>query len=649
MIDVERERRLRQQIEAADNAYYDNDKPIMSDNAYDLLKRSYEAEFGSLDYVPGNVKEGFEQYTHPVQLLSLNKLYDDDPDIETKLRNILKKFGTTCVQPKIDGLTVAAYPQKDGSYKFVTRGKGGITGEVLPAFISQYTGKGKVKGNFAVRGEVFLTKKNFETVQQLQKQNGEELFSNPRNAAAGILRNKEKSPYIDYLSYVVYDIPGSHNSIEQTLMLLSQTCFPLIENHLLKGKDTILVLRNYYHKLSEQNIPVDGLVLKAYSLEDSYYKLGQTQHHPNNAIAWKCAANVYETAIKDVTWQVGRDKITPVAELDPVEIQGTLVSRATLHNLGFFKKLNLRYGDIISICKSGEVIPKVLAVTEHSENNFIMAPVICPCCKKRLEIVSGNSTAELKCNNDSCAERLVQTIAYLAGKDVLNINGLSENTARKIVELFGTSNGELMIFDLTVRDILKIPGFAQKSAEKLYSNLLKVLQTPISIPVLFKACCVTGISGAVGVALKKKFKTLDNIIIALQDYNILKKTEGIGVRIANVLISEEFKRKFHAVLELFDIEKETADDFTSSQTLANTVWVVTGKLPISRVKVEELIKANGGTVSGAVSTATDYLLTADVTSKSTKSRKAQELNVKIVNYDYLLSVIKQNNKEEGKQ
>ena len=139
MRDVERERRLRQQIEAADKAYYDNDSPIMSDNEYDLLKRSYEAEFGSLDYVPGNVKEGFEQYTHPVQLLSLNKLYDDDSDIETRLRSILKKFGPTCVQPKIDGLTVAAYPQKDKSYKFVTRGKGGLIGEVLPAFISQYT------------------------------------------------------------------------------------------------------------------------------------------------------------------------------------------------------------------------------------------------------------------------------------------------------------------------------------------------------------------------------------------------------------------------------------------------------------------------------------------------------------------------------
>lgn len=642
MRDVERERRLRQQIEAADKAYYDDDNPIMSDNEYDLLRRSYEAEFGSLDYVPGNVKEGFEQYTHPVQLLSLNKLYDDDSDIETRLRSILKKFGPTCVQPKIDGLTVAAYPQKDKSYKFVTRGKGGIIGEVLPAFISQYTGKGKVKGNFAVRGEVFLTKRNFEAVQKLQKQNGEEPFSNPRNAAAGILRAKEKSPYIDYLSYVVYDIPGSHNSVEQTLMLLSQTCFPVIENHLLRGKDTIIILRNYYHKLLEKNIPIDGLVLKAYSLEDSYYNFGQTQHHPNNAIAWKRAAKVYETTIKDVTWQVGRDKITPVAELDPVEIDGTMISRATLHNLGFFRKLNLRYGDIIAICKSGEVIPKVLSVTEHSENKLIVAPVVCPCCKKRLEIVSGTVTAELKCNNDNCAERLIQTIAYLASKDVLNINGLSDNTARKIVELFGTSNGELMIFDLTVRDIMKIPGFAQKSAEKLYKNLLKVLQTPVSIPVLFKACCVTGIGGAVGASLKKKFKTINNIVAALQDYNTLRKTEGIGIRIANILISDEFKRKFQAVLELFDVEEEKAsEDFQSSKLLTNTIWVITGKLPISRVKVEELIKVNGGEISGAVTTATDYLLTADVTSNSVKSRKAQEFNVKIVTYDYLLNMINQ--------
>ena len=636
MIDYDRERKVRQKIQAADKAYYDDDKPIMTDEEYDKLKRSYEEEYGVLDYVPGNVKEGFEQFTHPVPLLSLNKLFDDDSDINSKISDIAKKFGTVCLQPKIDGLTVAAYPNADGSYKFVTRGRGGVTGEVLPAFIPSLSGTNMKAGKFSVRGEAFITKPNFKTIQQLQVSKGEEPFSNPRNAAAGILRNKEKSPYLDYLSYIVYDIPGSHGSVKQDLEFLAQTNFSVISYKVSNGKDLLLLIRNYWQWLSEQDMPVDGVVLKTYDMEDSYYVLGQTKHHPNNAIAWKRAADIYETKVTSVIWQVGRDKITPVAQLEPVEIDGTTISRATLHNFGFFKKLKLKRGDIVSLCKSGEVIPKVLSVTQRTGKFPIAAPSICPSCSHKLEVFSHDDIFDIRCINSECKERIVQNIAFLAGKDVLDIKGLSESTARKIVDKFGTASRELVIFDLTVKDILSLPGFAQKSAENLYKNLLKSLQKPVTIPVLFKTCCVTGIGGSIGSILEKKFKDIDNIISALDNPLTLKRIEGIGDKTAAILTSDTFKAKLGAVLELLTVVEP---EEKTEGPLTGTVWVITGKLPISRTQVEGLIMENGGSIAGAVSRKVDYLLTADITSNSTKTKKAQEFGVKIVTYDYLLSLI----------
>ena len=636
MIDYDRERKVRQKIQAADKAYYDDDKPIMTDEEYDKLKRSYEEEYGVLDYVPGNVKEGFEQFTHPVPLLSLNKLFDDDSDINSKISDIAKKFGTVCLQPKIDGLTVAAYPNADGSYTFVTRGRGGVTGEVLPAFIPSLSGTNMKAGKFSVRGEAFITKPNFKTIQQLQVNKGEEPFSNPRNAAAGILRNKEKSPYLDYLSYVIYDIPGSHGSVKQDLELLSHTNFSVINYKVSNGKDLLLLIRNYWQWLSEQDMPVDGVVLKTYDMEDSYYVLGQTKHHPNNAIAWKRAADIYETKVTSVIWQVGRDKITPVAQLEPVEIDGTTISRATLHNFGFFKKLKLKRGDIVSLCKSGEVIPKVLSVTQRTGKFPIAAPSICPSCSHTLEVFSHDDIFDIRCTNSECKERIVQNIAFLAGKDVLDIKGLSESTARKIVDKFGTASRELVIFDLTVKDILSLPGFAQKSAENLYKNLLKSLQKPVTIPVLFKTCCVTGIGGSIGSILEKKFKNINSIIAALDNPLTLKRIEGIGDKTATVLTGDIFKAKLSEILELLTVAEP---EEKTEGPLKGTVWVITGKLPISRTQVESLIMENGGDIAGAVSRKVDYLLTADITSNSTKTKKAQEFGVKIVTYDYLLNVI----------
>lgn len=632
-----KQQELREKIRAADKAYFEDDKPIMSDGTYDALKREYEQKYGKLNEIPGNVKEGFMSFTHPIPLLSLDKIFDDDVSVDSKLSTTMKRFGdTVCLQPKYDGLTVAAYPGKDGSCTFVTRGRGGIEGEILPFFISAYTGSNVITGNFTVRGEVYLTKSNFLQIIKQQKAAGEEPFSNPRNAAAGILRNKERSPYLDYLSYVVYEIPGSCLSTKEQLTLLKEkTRFPVTEslvcNHSLAEN-----IHDYYSELLDKDIPVDGVVIKTYDMNDSVKKLGVTKHHPNNAVAWKKAADIYQTAIKKVTWQVGRDKLTPVAELDTIEIDGTKVSRATLHNYGFFKKLKLGQGDILNICKSGEVIPKVLSVHERSDGYRFPRPVLCPSCKQPLEIIEHDDIADIRCTNDHCFERVVQNISYLVSKDVLNVKGLSESTARKIVEMHGTAEGELVIFSLTVQDILKLPGFADKSARNLYNSLLEALQRPVTIPTLIKACCVTGIGGSVGNALVKRYKTLPMLKEALANVDQLKKIPGIGDKTAAILTSIPFKAKLYAIEELLTVTEPTT---VEGGKLCGTVWCITGKLPISRVSVENLIQQNGGEITNTVNNRVDYLLTENIVSSSIKNRRAMELGIRRVTYDYLLTLL----------
>lgn len=635
------EKGLRKKIEAADYAYYDQDNPIMSDKEYDNLRRSYEEQFGSLDYVPGKVKEGFETFQHPVPLLSLDKIYDDDPDIADKIESVLDKFGgVVMLQPKIDGLTVAAY-KIENEVIFVTRGRKGIEGEVLPVFIPSLSSSSVIiNSDITARGEAYLSKTNFEEIRKIQEEQGEALFTNPRNAAAGILRNKDVSPYLSYLSYLVYEIPGSDLSVKDQLEILrEQTKFTVIggkicNDHLLEN------IRLMYDELKDKDIPIDGIVIKPYSLENSYTLLGQTMHHPNNAIAWKRAADIYQTTVTNVIWQTGRERITPVAVLKPVDIDGTTVTRATLHNYGFLKKLQLRKGDTVNICKSGEVIPKILSVYQRTTGLLFSKPAFCPSCEYPTEVYTHDDITDVCCVNPYCQERIVQNMDFLASKEVLNVKGFSKDTARKIVKLYGTQEKELILFSLTINKILKIPGFAKKSAENLYRALLDSLSKPVTIPVFIKACCVSGIGASVGKILEKEFGTLVKIRDALNNRKKLEAIQGIGNKTATILSGSEFISKFDALEELLTVTESE----TQQGTLSGTVWVITGKLPISRVQAENVIQSNGGTVTTTVSKKTDYLLTTDIVSSSRKMQKAKELGVKIVSYDYLLSMISKERK-----
>ena len=620
-------------IEKANDAYYNEDDPIMTDEEYDSLVTEIP------DYVPGDLKEGFVRVKHPQPLLSLDKIHADDTKLKEKLLDILSKYENICIQPKIDGLTIAAYT-KEGTTSYVTRGNGAV-GELLPNF----NNFGAIKQNvLSVRGEAYITKTHFEEIIKDQILRKEQPFKNPRNAAAGILRNKEKSRYLKYISYMVYEVLGTQVSVKEQLEILKQTpftvvpTFELIDNSVQGLQYLIQVI---WRRCLETDIPVDGLVLKPYTKRNTLSLWGTTGHHPNNAIAWKQASDIFEIPIRDITWQVGRFKLTPVAEIEPTEMNGTTVSRATLHNLKFVKDLKLAPGDIIKVCKSGEIIPKVLGIAERGTEEPFVQPDICPCCGKPLR----ETEIDLCCTNEECEERLAQQISFLASRPVLDIRGLSYSTAIKMAKhIEGNEQKELAIFSFTKKDILSLQGFADKSAEKLYANIQKALKTPQTIGTIFKACCVQGIGSDVGDALEVKFKTPEAIRRALDYPFILKSVKNIGPATIDILTTKSFKERLDKVLSIFTIaNKETNNNSSNNDLgkLAGTVWCITGRHPVPRDVLAKKISEHGGKITSSVSSNTSYLLIAKEDSQSTKTQKAKALGIQLVTYSEFLEMIEE--------
>ena len=659
-------------IKAADKAYYDDDSPIMTDKEYDTLRSLFIIKYGkkALDYVPGGVKTEFDKYRHPVPLLSLGKVHDDDPEAEKKLQRFVDKVGykNILIEPKIDGITIAAVlkDESSGECQFVTRGRGGIEGEILPRFISKYSGKNANNTGCTVRGEAFIMDSNFNKILEIQKNNGEKPFANSRNAVAGILRNIDGSPFVDYLSYIAYEIPGSNKDVFYQLERIEfGTAFMTVPafgyNNREYGFTNISSLKESLQKfyndwiegdvilvcgLKSSEIPIDGLVLK-YNLDGSYEKFGVTGHHPNNALAWKKTADEYETQVRDITWQVGRDSVTPVAELEPIDIDGTTVSRATLHNLGFFNRMALSAGDTVVICKSGEIIPKILRVSQRGEGERFEAPDSCPSCGFGLVATSriekdGREVAELCCENPECPQRVAQNIAFLASKDVLDIRGLSASAALKIVEANAPCD-ETVIFSLSAQDIESLPKFAKVSADNLYTAIKAAQDKRISLSLLVKAACVTGIGNTIGKILEDNFKTLDNILSLTRES--LSGINGIGPKTIDVLTSDEFKRKLKSISECLNYQEADEEEEEKENLAASgTVWVITGKFivgdrHITRDEIVKMIESIGGTVENSVTKDTDYLLVSSKDTVSSKAQKAKKYGTRIVTFGFLQGLL----------
>ena len=640
-------------IKSADNAYYNLNNPTMTDQEYDALRTDYIEKYGSddLNYVPGNSITS-RKFKHPIEVTSLAKV---DEDEVAKLKSEIKRLGSVVIEPKYDGLTVVAYPKEDGSYFFVTRGSGS-EGDILKWFKNEKLTGSNTK--YAIRGEAFMTQENFEKMNADLIKNGEEPKANPRNAAAGILNpaRKEVSPYLNLISYICYDVIGLDVSESEKLnYITANTPFEATSFYVFNSGDDLDTIVKYIsnrrNEIVENNTyPIDGMVVKS-NEDGSLKKFGSTDHHPKNAFAVKSCQSAVYSILENVSWQLGKTgALTPVAEFDPIHILGSTVSKASLSNPDEIKRLSLKIGDKIGVIKAREIIPKIV-INNGGGNKDIVIPDKCPSCGQSL-IKNG---PVLQCQNELCNEKIAQKIAFMGSKKVLNIDGLSIQTARKIVNYFYynytdllESEGQNIIFYLKKEDILKLDGFSEKSANNLYKSIQDVtLPNKVSIPRFIKACCVDSIGEDVGKILAMEYSSLQSMYDALSPtmrskdeytfiHDKLNSLDGIGKETAKVVLSEDFWTSINNLWSYIEpADYELPNTEFSDSNISGKIFVLTGKMPKKRNEYEAMITSKGGIVAGSVSKNTDYLVIADVRSTSSKAVKARKLGTKLISPEEL--------------
>ena len=628
-------------IDKLDWAYYNEDNSLVSDTEYDEYRRIYENKYGDLNYVSGVPSKDFESFKHPIPVTSLAKIKAGELDELHRWREMLD---TIAIEPKFDGLTVVAYP-KDGKWRFVTRGSG-VEGEILPNFISQYEQEdGWGDCRYAIRGEAFLTQKAFSEIVADQTERGEKPFKQIRNAAAGILRSKERSRYIDKLSYICYDVLGFDVSESQKSRFIeTNTPFDSVDifaTIVLDKSDEYVEaqIEKCFKFYQDAGVPVDGVVIKS-EMNDSLQKLGFTGHHPRNAAAWKPGRTEVVTVVRDVIWQMGRGKATPVAVLDPVELDGTTVTRASLHNASMIKELGLKIGAKVTVYKANQIIPQIGEVLEPGDKDIVLD--VCPACGGPLEDVNGQQF----CNNPACDERIAQDIAFVGGKDVLNIDGLSIETARKMVAYWKKIHPDerpvyTLMFTFNQEMLMALEGFAEKSAEKLYGSI-QAASRNVDLPRFIKALCLPGIGTDVGKILADEFGSLEKLLQKLAEepspQEMLQEINGIGPKTAEVVSSAEFSlavKNLQQYVSIATYEKQEvpAGDF------AGKIFVLTGKMAQPRSYYVELIEKAGGKEGKSVSGKTDYLVIQDVNSTSSKAVKAREMGTKLISPEELVELL----------
>ena len=631
-------------IQQADKEYYELDNPSMTDAEYDELRRSYIEQYGTedLDYVPGNASEDFEKFRHPTPVISLEK-WTKGKDEEKDLRAKIEKLWPVEIQPKFDGLTVVAYPNADGSCKFVTRG-GGDVGEVLPNFIPEYEGAGINNSDYAIRGEVFITPENFERLNAALVADGEESKKSIRNIASGLVRRKDRSPYLDLLSFVVYDLPGQDMTpAEMRKIVGEQTKFTFADGYSFETVDEVIegVERIHDDILSLGIYPVDGMVIKSCQ-QNSGYRFGSTAHHVRNAVAWKTieAQEEFETTLIDVIWQMGKKKATPVGVIEPTNIDGATVNRVTLNNAAWIKERGIKLNSRIAVRRSGHVIPNFVRVIEPGNKDIVLD--VCPACGGPLEEINGQQF----CINPDCSERIARNIAFMASKDVLDINGLSIETARKLVDHWkkghpGERFNQNIIFRTSVKDFEQLEGFGERSALKIRQAIVR-RQTNVELPRFIKACCIPGLGIDIGKKLADHFGSLENMEEELDPsknylgYEKLKAIKGIGPVVAEKIACDDaFWNAVDALKQFVTIAPYQKEESVVVGDFVGKVFVLTGKGPQSRSYYENLIVEAGAKVGKAVNSKTDFLVMADVNSTSSKAKKARELGTELISYEKL--------------
>ena len=643
---------LRKEIAEHDRRYYLDAAPTISDQQYDKLYRELrelEGKFPELvtpesptQRVGGAPLEGFKQVTHRTPMLSLDNTYSEEEvaDFFRRLQRLLP--GETIdavIEPKVDGVAISILYRRGLLEYAATRGNG-VTGDDVTANVRTIRAvplrlNGSVPEEVEVRGEVFLPKQVFASLNAEREQTGEPLFANPRNTAAGSLKQLDPALVARRkLSAIFYGfglLTGDEVSThQQALARLKTWGLPThekiwIAQSVEEVTEAIQTLGRMRHDF---RFEMDGAVVKIdrYDLRE---QLGYTSKAPRWAMAYKYPSERAETRVRSIKVYVGRSgKLTPVANLDPVFVSGTTVSRATLHNGEEIRRKDVREGDVVVIEKSGEIIPAVVEVlkdrrTGH-EKPFDM-PSRCPSCGEPVARLAGQ--VDVRCTNVECPEQVRRRLEHFAHKGALDIEGLGQMMVEQLVEK-GLVKRVDHIYELDETKLSRLDRMGKKSI----SNLLNGIEASKKQPLwrLIFGLGITHIGSTAARELATHFKTLEAIQRASLEELIRVPNTGEVVATSirdwfqnadNIALIKALKR--HGL----NLGEANRDEVVSN-TLRDTSWVITGTLSESREVFEELIRRNGGRTTGSVSKKTDYLLVGE--DAGGKLKKGRQLGVKIV-------------------
>ncbi|MCF0132736.1 MAG: NAD-dependent DNA ligase LigA [Blautia sp.] len=634
-------------LRLASKAYYSEDREIMSNYEYDAMYdelEKLEKETGIILANSPTVNVGFEavetlpKETHETPMLSLDK---------TKDREVLRGFigdHKTLLSWKMDGLTIVLTYQNGTLEKAVTRGNG-IAGEVvtnnarvfanLPVHIPY-------KGRLVLRGEAIITYSDFEKINE-SIADIDAKYKNPRNLCSGSVRQlnnritAERNVRFYAFGLVSAQDVFFDNAREQQMLWLQKQGFETVEFRCVTAKDLDEAMDYFAAQIQQNDFPSDGLV----ALYDDIAfgdSLGRTSKYPRNAFAFKWADEIKESRLLQVEWSPSRTGlINPIAVFEPVELEGTTVSRASVHNVSIVKSLQLGIGDTITVYKANMIIPQI--AENLTRSNDLVIPSICPVCGKETIIRRENEVETLHCTNPDCEAKRIKAFTLFVSRDAMNIEGLSEATLEKFIAMgFIHDFGDLFEIEKYESEIICMEGFGKDSYRNLIHSLEKAKET-----TLFRVLYSLGIAN-IGLANAKLIcRHFDNNIdrIRKAEEAEISSIDSIGPVIAKSLkeyfsIEENNRRLDHLLMHLH-IRKESN---TMDQTLSGKVFVITGSVNQfpNRSALKEFIESLGGKVTGSVTKNTHYLINNDTASNSSKNKKAKELGVPILSEEDFMRI-----------
>ena len=634
-------------LNKANVEYYVNDNPTLSDNEYDSLMDELiklEEKYPQLKQsnspttkVGNEVIAAFNKVTHPTPMFSLADVFNEDEvrDFDAKVRKEVSNPEYVC-ELKMDGLAVSLI-YKDGKFvSAATRGNGVIGEDIthnvrtikkLPLTLHK-------KVDLEVRGEIYMNKKVFNELNEKRKQENLNLFQNPRNAAAGSIRQLDSSITKErQLDIVLYHLPNTTlKKHSETIELLKECGLPTNPNNkICKNIDEIMDYIHYWTKhRPELPYEIDGIVIKVNDLA-MQKTLGYTVKYPKWAVAYKFPAETVITRLDDIVCTVGRTgQITPNAVLEPIKVAGSTIRRATLHNYQYISDKDLRIGDYVYLHKAGDVIPEVVGPVKERRVNELEPYVMidkCPICGAKLE--ESASKIDLYCPNEHCSARKVNSLIHFISRGCMNIDGLGESIVEDFYNM-GIIKDVTDIYKLKDKkeELIELEGFGSKSV----SNLLISIENSKnnSLENLLNGLGINGIGAKTAKILAKKYETMDNLMNASSEE--LEQIKDIGSTLSKN-ISNYFDNPKNRILihELKDIGinmEYKGEKIIQDEAFTNKKFVLTGTISfLSRDELKKIIEDRGGEVSGSVSKKTDVVIAGE--NPGSKYDKAKSLNIPI--------------------